>query len=330
MSSTSILLNDVKNKLNASVGITLIVFGTVGNVLNIILFRQRALWTLSPSIPFLLTAAIANIVSIYSIVILRTLIGFNFTPTYFSSPVCKLQVYMLYTPYCLSSWYMVGCCADRFLSSSRNASVRRYSSMRTTGRIMLVVTIIIISAYSQVLYCYEANQFTKPAPCYMRNTVCNVVDIVYYFVFQSTGPPVLMLIFGIGTFIHIRQGRHAQQPPSHIVSENASATVRVGQTKTKSNDRSILPLLFTQVTVYVICSIPLFASKVYSVVPQPIFKSDVRLAAENLILNISIWLSLVDKIFSFYIYTLTSKHFRHEFIKFITKCRRQHRIAPEN
>ena len=77
MAATLLLINDIKNKLVSSAGITFIILGTVGNVLNIILFKRRTLWTLSPGIPYLLAASFAIIVTIYPFVILRTLTGFT-------------------------------------------------------------------------------------------------------------------------------------------------------------------------------------------------------------------------------------------------------------
>jgi hypothetical protein len=68
---------------------------------------------------------------------------------------------------------------------------------------MLAITIIILLVDSQLLYCFEANQFNQPSSCY-------AIGIIYYFIFQAIGPPVLMLLFAIGTFIHIRQGQQVQ------------------------------------------------------------------------------------------------------------------------
>ncbi len=330
MSSTSLLIVDIRNKLVSSISITFILFGTVGNLLNIILFRKRALWTLSPCIPFLLAASIANMIDIYSIIMLRMLIGFKITPTFYSSVVCKLQLYLYYTTYCISSWLMVACCVDRFFSSSRSAIVRSYSNIRLTGRITLVIIIIISIVYSPVLYCYEANQFNKPAPCFPQNNACNAFDITFYFIFQATGPPVFMLIFGIGTFIHIRQGRQIRQQPTSATDIGTRTISSTPTRKTERNGREILSMLTMQVILYLICSMPFFATKIYSILPLSTNLSDVQISVVNLIVNIAVLFSFVDKIFSFYIYTLSSKYYRQELIKLVTQCWPQRRIVPQN
>ncbi len=58
-------------------------------------------------------------------------------------------------------------------------------------------------------------------------------------------------------------------------------------------------------------------------------KSAVQISIENLVNHISILLSLVDKIFSFYIYTLASKYYRTELIKQMTRCWPQQRVQPQ-
>jgi len=307
MSTTSLLINDIKNKLLITVCITYIALGTLGNVLNIILCTRRALWTLSPSIPLLLFASIANLITIYPYLVLRACIGFSLTLVYTSSILCKMHIYLYYISVCISSWLMVGCCADRFFASSRNVKIRSYSNMKIIRRMITIVVVIIPCVYVQTLYCYEINQFTKPSPCYQQNSACGAMDIVNYFVFQSVGPPVFMLIFIIGTLMHIRKTR--QLKPETTGDNN-------NNNNNRKNNLVNTRLLFTQVAVYFLCSIPLFAMKIYALIPQSIVsRSDVRLSIESFLLNVSLWFSIVDKIFSFYIYTLSSKYFRHELVK---------------
>lgn len=329
MSSTSAVIIDIRNKILISVGITFIIVGTVGNLLNIILFRKRALWKLAPCVPFLLAASVINMIDIYSFLVLRTLIGFKITPAFYSSEICKLQLYLYYTTFCLSSWFMVACCADRFFSSSREPSIRRYSSTRMTTRVLISITIIIPLVYAQVFYCYEANQFSRPAPCFVKPNLCSVFENVYYFTFQTFGPPMLMFIFGIGTFIHIRQGQHMQREPVVRV-DVATGTISTANTRnSKRSNREILRMLSIQVVLYLICTLPLLGMEIFSAIPSPYVLSNVELTVQNLLLNIAILLSFVDKIFSFYIYTLASKFYRQELMQLIARGRLQRAVAPQ-
>jgi hypothetical protein len=330
MSYTSMLITAIRNKSLSSLYIMFMVAGTVGNVLNIILFKQRHLRTLSPGITFLLAASVANLVDIYTFILSQIFSKFNIAPALYSSSYCKLQIYLYYTSFCLSSWYMVGCCADRFFASSQSAVVRRYSSIRTTHRIVLAITITLLLVYSPILYCYDANQIQKPSPCYPQNRVCEMIDLTFYFIFQSIGPPVCILILGIGTFMHIRQGRHVRQNITNTVTVSVIPVTSTNTRNIKKDKRSILYMLIAQVILYIVCSLPLLAFKIYSNIPLSIIKSDVRLSVENIIQNVGIWFSFVDKIFSFYIYTLSSHYFRGELIKLVPQRCRPQRIEPRH
>ncbi|CAF1113520.1 unnamed protein product [Adineta steineri] len=330
MSSPLLPIDDINDYLLSTVGITFIILGTIGNLSNIILFTQRSLRTLSTCITYLLAASIANIIDIYSYILLRALYGFNITPAYSSSIVCKLQLYLFYASFCTSSWFMVGCCADRYFSSSHNAILRRYSCMRTTLRMILFIIIFISLVYAQVFYCYDANQFNRPSLCFIRNNVCLILDTAYYFIFQCFGPPICMFIFGIGTFIHIRRGEQIRIEARNRANVNIIERLPIHIVKLRKNNRKILPMLIAQIILYIFCSLPLMFYKIYSTLQISIIRNNIPLPVENLYLSIAILLSFIDKIFSFYIYTLSSVYFRTELIRFLTQRCLRRRIVPEN
>jgi hypothetical protein len=331
MSSTVLLLEDVKNKMLISFGIIFIVLGTMGNTFNIILFGKRSLWTVSPCVAFLMADSIVDMINTYIFLLFQMLIGFNITPDYYSSVFCKIKVYLYYSSSSLSNWFMAACCLDRFLSSSTNVNIRSYSSMRIATRTIPAIVTVVLVAHLPFLYCYEANQFTQFAPCYMTNAACTVFDTTCYFIFQGITPSMFMLAFGIGTFIHIHQGRKVRQEPLSRggIQIGMDLTTNTARNATK-NGREILLMLAIQVTLCFICLTPLLAMKIYSNIPVLSVKSDVRIAIENLFLNISILFSFVDKMFSFYIYTLSSKFYRKELIKLIKRCLPQRQVAPQN
>ncbi|UJR11460.1 hypothetical protein I4U23_015639 [Adineta vaga] len=325
MSYTITLIDEIKNKLLESIGITFIVLGTIGNVLNIILFSKRTLWTLSPCIPLLFVISVSNLILIYSFVMLRTLIGFRITPAYYSSIVCKFQLYIYYISYCLSSWFMVMCCIDRFLSSSHDVNIRNYSNMRTTTRICLTIIIIILLIFSPSFYCFEANQFHKPTPCFTQNDICAMFDLIVYFIFQGIGPPILMFFFGFGTIKHIY---HDRQDPQ-ILPARARFPSALGRKKKKIS-RELLRMITMQVTLYITFTMPFSLIKIYGSIPLPIIKSPLRLSIENFIANICLLATFVDKVFSFYIYTLSGKYYRKELRHLVTKIWHRHRVIPQH
>ena len=338
MSSTILLINEIRNKLAISIGIIYIVLGTAGNILNIFLFTRRTLRTLSPCIAFMLVASIVNMLNISTYVVLRMLIGFSITPAYYSSVLCKLQIFIYNISITLSNWLMTCCCIDRFCSSSRNADVRQYSNMKNAYRIIVIVTSIIILLYLQIFYCYDANQ-PGGSSCNLINNTCNIINSVFAFVLQAIGPPIFMLVFGIGTYNHIRIARQQRAVPIEMATVRSNANSgdhtgnnnqnnRKNQHGRNNQNNNVLLMLCVQVILLILFSLPLLVFKIYSSVPVYFVKSSTQISIENLLLNLAVWLNLFDKIFSFYIYTLVSGFFRRELAKMFTKNRVNRRIAP--
>jgi hypothetical protein len=138
--------------------------------------------------------------------------------------------------------------------------------------------------YCEVLYCYDSYQVGKLSPCYVRNDVCNVIDVIYYFIIQTVGPPIFMITFGIGTFFHIRQRRQVLSTlPARIelVQRTPISTINTENAE-RNGEKHVLSMLTIQVAIYLICSIPLLSTKIYQNIPLSIVKSDVRDATEAL------------------------------------------------
>ncbi|CAF1003135.1 unnamed protein product [Adineta steineri] len=332
MSSTALLINDLRLKLQISISISFIIFGTMGNLLNIILFRKRTLWTLSPCVPYLFAASFSNLFNIYAFIPFRVLSGFQITSVNTFPVPCKLQIYFYYISFGLSTWLMVGCCADRFFSSSLDARIRRFSNIRITKRMIFLLTFLICVGYSQVLYCYNSNLVGQLSVCNVIPNFCTVIDVMYYLLVQTVGPPILMITFGIGTYLHIKERRRLllRLPVNTELTGRNAAIATNAENPERNSDKHILPMLTIQVIIYLVCSIPLLATKIYQMIPLSIVKSDVRIAGESLFFNLSVLFSLGDKVFSFYIYTLSSKFYRKELIKLVRQCRPHRRIAAQN
>lgn len=318
-------IDDIKSKFAISVGVSFIIFGTVGNVLNMILLRKRTLWTLSPCVPLLFAVSVSNLILIYCFVTIRLLVGFRITPTFYSTVVCKLHLYLYYLSYCLSSWFMVACCIDRFLSSSDNIRIRKYSNRQTITRSGYIITVIILVVFSPILYCFEAQQFDKSTPCYPRDDSCGMIELVLYFIFQGIGPPVLMFFFGIGTIKHIHRVLQDHQVSSFETRRTSAMAER-----RKKISLEVLRMISVQVLFYFISAMPLLTIKIYASIPLSIVKSSIQLSFESLVANVCLLITCVDKVFSFYIYTLASKYYRKQLLQLFLRYWHRQRITPQN
>jgi hypothetical protein len=322
--SEAILINAIKNKILSSWGIIYLVIGSFGTVLNLIIFTRRALWSLSPCIPYMFASAMTAIPIMYVAILSRIGIGFQITPFYYIPILCKLQVFISNVSTSFTIWFTVGSCWDRYLSSSRSAVVRRMSSMRNTRRTICVIILCISTAYAQVFYCFEGNLFLAAAPCSAKNTPCSIIDTTLLFLIQFITPLLLIFYFGISTLLNIR---HLKRPNQIIYVSNTHQT---GTRNNLSADRTIQRMVFIQVVLLFICSLPTFTFRVYTNITLTTVKSSLRLSVENLIFNTTLMIYYFDKITSFYTYTLASRPFRKILWESITMIRPRNAVAPQN
>ncbi|CAF4442963.1 unnamed protein product [Rotaria sp. Silwood2] len=320
----SIQIDKIKNHILSSWGITYLVFGSIGTLLNLCVFTRRVHWSFSPCIPYLFASALATIPLMYVSILSRIGIGFQITPFYYIAILCKFQVYISNVSVSLVIWFMIGSCWDRYLSSSRNALTRRMSSLRNTRRTVLLITFFISVAYAQIFYCFEGNLTMAAAPCSPKNTQCSFIDTSLLFFIQFLTPPLMIFYFGINIYLNVRQLKHQRQ----ILNISISQT-----TQTRNNqrtDRILLRMVFIQVTLLLMCSLPVFAFRLYTTLTLTTTKSVVRRSVENLIFNVTLMIYYFEKICSFYIYTITSHHFRKILWQLITTIRSANIIAPGN
>ncbi|CAF4762978.1 unnamed protein product, partial [Rotaria sp. Silwood1] len=120
-SSTSsnmiVWLNDINLQLNRYFPLPFLILGTIGVILNIIIFTRRSLF-INSCTHYLLGNTIANFVVLYWVVITRILSdGYKIDPSTTSDTFCKVRYFFTYVPRTLSTWCILLACADRWASS---------------------------------------------------------------------------------------------------------------------------------------------------------------------------------------------------------------------
>jgi hypothetical protein len=320
------MIDTIKNRILISWSMIYVVFGSIGTVLNLIVFTRRTRWTLSPSIPYLFASAITAILLIYVPILSRMGIGFQITPFYYISIMCKIQVYLANISVSLWIWFMIGSCWDRYLSSSRNVQIRGRSSIRNSYRTIFIITLCISIVYAQVFYCFEGNLPMATAPCSAKNTSCSVTDTILLFFIQFMAPPVLISYF----LIHIHSNLHQMKRQARLQTVATTQQTQVRRRKKRRTDRTILRIILVQVFVSLIFSMPVFAFRVYITLSSTMPKSNVRRSVENLIFNVTLMTFYFEKVCSFYIYTLTSRRFRQILWQFMITIRHRNAIIPQN
>ncbi|CAF5013564.1 unnamed protein product [Rotaria sp. Silwood1] len=149
-------LNNVMLQINRYCTIFILLFGFVGNILNILALSQRNLRS-NPCGWYFLTSSIANLISIVSGLLTRLLSGWNNDLTETIDWLCKLRAFVVFSSRTIALWLIMFATIDRWLLSSANAHYRRLSTLKNARRITFIVVFIFCLMYVQMFYCYQAN-----------------------------------------------------------------------------------------------------------------------------------------------------------------------------
>jgi hypothetical protein len=149
-------LSYVSSILNRYFAIAIFIFGTIGNILNCLIFSQRNLRS-NPCSLFFLVSSIANLSYIYTGLTTRMLTGWAIDLTATIGWLCKLRTFVLYTSRTVALWLIALAAADRWLSSHVNARYRQMSTVKNAYRSMILILSLATLLYAQLFYCYQAN-----------------------------------------------------------------------------------------------------------------------------------------------------------------------------
>ena len=308
--STIVYLNFITREFNRYIPLLCLVLGTIGNILNILVFSRPALRT-NPCSLYFISGSLINFSSLYVGLITPFLGLYDLDPTQKSIFLCKLRFYLRYTSITLSTWFILFACVDRYFSSCTNVNLRLCSSIHFAKRVILLATIIaFLFPYTHVFYCYTINQRKV---CTHANSVCRLVIGTILLLCNSCIPPILMVFISICTIRNVR------------IFSRISARRR--------RDVQLSRILFIQVILVVICAIPITVEKIYSCATVMRKKSELVAAIDSLASQISVEISYVNSSISFSVYSLTSKKFRKEVSRifssfFANQCRRTNTVQP--
>ena len=309
MSSTSnetiARLTRLTANINASLAPPILVLGTIGNLINILVFSRRSLRK-NPCSVYFCSASITSLLVLYSGLISRLLGGYHLDLTDSNNILCKLRFYFYYVSVALLSWFLVFASLDRCLSTSHLVYRRHFSRTRIAYRLVLCTTIISIVFYTQVFYCFVADPDQFPVQCYSKGTFCRAFNDTQFLIVYSLLPAILMVILGCLTINNVRQmGRQIGNATSRNVSR---------QKRTQ-----LIPMLLVQTVLFVVFTLPLAVAKLYNSLTVLLNMQITReeIARETFIFNVTVLISYFNCSVSFYVYALAGSLFRRELKKII-------------
>ncbi|CAF1307292.1 unnamed protein product [Adineta ricciae] len=149
-------MNYVTMQINRHGPTVLLLFGTLSNVLNICILRERSLKKI-PCTIYLCWSSLSATVFIWSGLLTRVLQGYSINWPNENQLLCKTRLYLLNISWSSAIWILVGANIDRFLCSHQSVAYRRL-------------------IYTEVLHCVEARVPNVPVSCYGRDLPCRIIN----------------------------------------------------------------------------------------------------------------------------------------------------------
>ncbi|CAF3224271.1 unnamed protein product [Rotaria sp. Silwood2] len=304
-------------EMNRYFSVLILLFGTIGNVLNVVIFHQPKHRT-NPCAVYFFYASIAGLIALYSGLASRVFAIFSLDVSATNATICKLRAFIVWVSTTTSSWLLTYATIDRYCISCRDVRRRNLSNLRFTRKLMIFAVVSGSLIFAETFYCYVPNLRNSPLTCYGQNMTCrlyNEIASALAFVFI---PSIIMLIFGYATVQNVRK----------LLFSIAPTTCTHGTTITmKKTDRQLIQMLIVQIILLTIFNIPLAVQRLYLTSTLNVPKSLLRSTIENLCFQLFYLLSFMSFGMPFYIYTLTGTVFRNEFMKLVQFVYRKVKIA---
>lgn len=309
--SMIVLINRLSFQLNRYITLFVFLFGTVGNLLNILVLAQARLRA-NPSVVYFLGSSVAGLGIILVGLPSRIVAGWvSSDPTMTNSLLCRFRIFFLYGFRTTSVWLIVFASVDRWLSSSAHLARRRLSTRSIAYRVILVTHLCSFLLWAESLYCYETDVPLAPLGCYGKTKFCRIFNDIVYASSAVAIPSLFMLIFGLLTIRNINRSRRAVEPTGVAVVATTQRRLM------RRNQSSLARMLIFQVIVLTLFSLPQAMHQFYLTFTIQMVKSPLRVAVESFVVNLDFSLTYVGNGIPFYIYTLTGTVFRQALFRLV-------------
>lgn len=273
---------------------TVLCFGVIGNIFNLIIFNRRNLRK-NPCATYFFVLAITNLNNLVPGLVPNYLSDAHSVDFLTASIVfCRLRFWIVHTSLALGSWLIVLACVDRYCISSRHATRRHYSSLKNARISVALATLIASTMYIHALVLFTIEKTPVGPICYAQSGTYRVFyDFLFFATFSFT-PPILMVIVGLATFYNIIRARETASPQMPLaVSKN--------MIHLHKKDRQFLKMLLIQLMFTVAFTLPIAIQKLYATLTQYQLKSASRAEAESFAAQAVRTLTQINSGLSFYL-----------------------------
>ncbi|CAF3837689.1 unnamed protein product [Adineta steineri] len=276
--------------------------GLVGNICNCIMFIQPV-YRRTPSSIYFLSLSIFSIIYLFWTIIPLFYTLNHIDPQTQSLFYCKIQLYGTHVLNQCIRYVVVFACADRFFVTQTNIRIRSLHSSQIAMKLVSIVCPIslVVAIHVPILMNINGNVCG-------RFGLYKLIYAIYQTIVISILPLILMSLFGIVTIRSLYQ-RH------------------VNQVRAKQRDRDFMYMTIAEVIVHVVTSIPYSLYLIYNAVTYfTVIENSERDEIEEFTYFLTEFITDLASVVPFYVFILTSKPFRNQFINILVKCSNKYRL----
>ncbi|CAF1144701.1 unnamed protein product [Didymodactylos carnosus] len=304
-------LNTIATQLARYLSIFILICGTIGNMLNIIVFMQRSL-RLNPCSIYFLSSSVSSLFALFSGLTTKILSTYDLNPIDESPVQCKIRNFLLYSTLTTSTWFIALASIDRYFISCQNVKRRQLSNLKNTYYLVGILTVLTMLIYGEIFYCFGANLSTPPSPlpCYSKNYPCRLYNDLTFAIIFVLIPCFIMSLFGYLTILNVRKLNRLVDTTLSIQNDTK---------RMKRPDRQLIQMLLVQVVLTTMLGLPVAIQRLYATFTIYLVKTQLQLSIENFALQLLLLFTFISMSIPFYLYLLTSTLFRQTFMGLFRK-----------
>ena len=308
----------------------LIVFGTVGNILSILVLTRKSIRKSTTAL-FLTFLTLSDLAVLYTGLLRQWIFHtFDFDIRHLSEVVCKVHTWLVYSSLDLSAWILIAVTLERIIAVWYPYSGKTKCSKINAMMLMGVILILVLSLNAHLLYglvnkdevirCVSINESYS---MFFRS-VWSWIDLCIFCVI-----PFTFIVIGNSLILYKVVARHRKAKQSD--NDSIEVTDRLHKNNHHHHNRrhrqsSMTAMLITSNTVFLITTLPI---SIYEILydyfyvttdPQMKARMDLIWAVVNMFMY-------TNNGVNFILYSLSGSRFRHEVKRLF--CHRGRGQAPQ-
>jgi hypothetical protein len=157
-----------------------------------------------------------------------------------------------------------------------------------------------------VLYCYEPNLRNTAVNCFNKDRTCRLINDLLFAIVTVLLPLILIAVFGSLTILRIRSSQSRVTPVTVITKVVRSSQANDHrQRRFKKTDRHLLIMLFIQVVLLAVFTLPSAVQKLYSTFTMNVKKTDLQRTIDSFIYQITVLITYIATGMQFYVNILS-------------------------